>query len=211
MYAEIHAQTTSQLVCPRILDQGRQGAFQLYHRARDQARWGQRWSRLIGRPRFLLDLASVEATCEVLARGDAGLRTVAIDKIRGSEGRCRYFDRDFQPLHDEARGRWLNIARARQQGKNLPPVVLVQVGDIYFVRDGHHRISVARALGQIELEARVTVWQVAGPLPWDAPEQAPHPGLADRILDLAQALKGRWLRGLAGRARSVLGSVTTGC
>ena len=210
MYADIHAQTTSHLVCPRILDPGRQGAFQLYRRSRDQARWGQRWSRLVGRPHDLLDLASVEANCEVLARGDASLRTVAIDQIRGSEGRCRYFDRDFQPLHDEARGRWLNIARARQQGKSLPPVVLVQVGDIYFVRDGHHRISVARALGQTDLEARVTVWQVAGPLPWDAPEQSPRPRLADRILGLSQAHSGRWLQGLAGRARSVLGSVQ-GC
>jgi hypothetical protein len=210
MYAEIHAQATSDRLCPWILDQGRQGAYQEYCRARDQGRRGQFWSRLTGRPRYLLDLATVEANCEILARGEAGLRTVAIDQIRGSEGRCRYFDRDFHPLHDEARGRWLSIARARQQGKNLPPVALVQVGDIYFVRDGHHRISVARALGQIDIEARVTVWQVAGPLPWDAPQQPPRPGLADWLWGMGHALKGRWLQGLAGAARSAFGS-TTGC
>ena len=50
-----------------------------------------------------------------------------ISQVRGSEGRSRYFDRDFNPLYDQARGRWLNIARLRQQGKELPPVVLVQV------------------------------------------------------------------------------------
>jgi hypothetical protein len=114
---------------------------------------------------------------------------VPIRQIRGSEGRSRYFDCDFNPLYDEARGRWLNIARARQQGKNLPPVVLVQVGDIYFVRDGHHRISVARALGQLYIEARVTVWQVIGPLPWDAPEQPSRPGLAGWLLGMRHAFK----------------------
>lgn len=59
------------------------------------------------------------------------------------------------------------MAVARQQGKALPPVRLVQVGDLYFVRDGHHRISVARALGQQDIKARVTIWQVEGPLPWE--------------------------------------------
>jgi hypothetical protein len=196
MYAEIHAQATSDLLCPRIVDQGQQGAYQLYRRARDQGRRGHRWSRLTGSQHHLLNLGSVEANCQVLTRGEAGLRTVAIEKIRGSEGRCRYFDRDFHPLHDEARGRWLNIARARQQGKDLPPVLLVQAGDIYFVRDGHHRISVARALGQTDIEARVTVWQVAGSLPWDAPEQTARPGLAGR------------LQRLTGKVHSALGMAT---
>jgi hypothetical protein len=44
---------------------------------------------------------------------------------------------------------------------------LVQVGDVYFVCDGHHRISVARAMGQQDIEAKVMVWQVTGPLPWE--------------------------------------------
>jgi hypothetical protein len=49
----------------------------------------------------------------------------------------------------------------------LPPVRLIQVGDVYFVRDGHHRISVAKALGQTEIDAVVSVWHAAGPLPWE--------------------------------------------
>jgi hypothetical protein len=53
------------------------------------------------------------------------------------------------------------VAQARQQGLSLPPVELTQVGEVYFVRDGHHRISVARALGQTDIEAEVRVWQVA--------------------------------------------------
>jgi hypothetical protein len=139
-----------------------------------------------------------------------------MNQIRGSEGRSRYFDRDFNPLYDRARGRWLNIARARQQGKDLPLVVLVQVGDIYFVKDGHHRISVARALGQKAIDARVTVWQVSGPLPWEMPAQASSPGLTGQLLGIGRAVKEHrahekhGLLGLSSPARSSSGSVTRG-
>jgi hypothetical protein len=144
----------------------------------------------------LRDLSEIENRCRVEGRSHAGLHTVPIGQIRGSEGRCSDFDRDFHPLQDHSRGRWLRVARARDEDKVLPPVELVQVGDIYFVRDGHHRISVARALGQLDIEAEVTVWQVSGPLPWDAPEQPSRPGLGDRLLGMGQALRMRWLRGL---------------
>jgi hypothetical protein len=73
---------------------------------------------------------------------------------------------------------WLSVAVARQRGKSLPPVKLIQVGDVYYVQDGHHRISVARALGQRDIEAEVTVWQVTGPLPWEEPATAPRYGYA---------------------------------
>jgi hypothetical protein len=90
----------------------------------------------------------------------------------------------------------------------LPPVVLVQVGDVYFVRDGHHRISVARALGQLDIEAEVTVWQVSGPLPWDVPEQPAQPGLPDRLLGIGRAFRRCWLQGLTGSVHSVPGPMT---
>jgi hypothetical protein len=92
---------------------------------------------------------------------------VPIQKIRGSQGRTKDFDRGFHPLKNHTRDRWVGIAVARQRGTALPSVSLVQVGDLYFVLDGHHRISVARALGQRDIEAHVTVWQVEGPLPWE--------------------------------------------
>jgi hypothetical protein len=180
----------------------------LFVPCRKRARRGQFWSRLTGRSRALYALKDVRAACTLKAESDGGIRPVPIRQIRGSEGRSRYFDCDFNPLYDQARGRWLNIARARQQGKDLPPVVLVQVGEIYFVRDGHHRISVARALGQLDIEARVTMWRVSGQLPWDVPEQPFRPGLADRLLRMRHAFKRRWLQGLAGSARSALGPMT---
>jgi hypothetical protein len=95
-------------------------------------------------------------------------------------------------------------------------VVLVRVGDIYFVRDGHHRISVARAMGQQDIDAKVTIWQVPGPLPWETPAQAPSNGLAGQLLGIGRAFKRRsaygkrGLLGLAASARSASGSVTGG-
>jgi hypothetical protein len=97
---------------------------------------------------------------------------VAIGTIRGSEARPNDFDRDFNPLQDHSGGRWLRVAKARWDGKPLPPVDLVRIGDIHFVRDGHHRISVARACGQRSIEAEVIVWRVEGPLPWEGKASA---------------------------------------
>lgn len=139
----------------------------LYSRACDRGQWGQIWSALTGRSRRLLALEEIEATCTVHALRYASVQTVPISQIRGSEGRSDDFDRDFNPLQDHNKGRWLSVAAARRRGKALPPVKLVQVGDVYFVLDGHHRISVARALGQRYIEAKVMVWQVTGPLPWE--------------------------------------------
>ena len=139
----------------------------LYSRARARGQWGQVWSTLTGRSRHLLSLGEIEATCTVHVYGYAGVRTVPISQIHGSEGRSNDFDRDFNPLQNHNKRRWLSIAAARRRGKALPPVKLVQVGDVYFVCDGHHRISVARALGQQDIEAKVMVWQVTGSLPWE--------------------------------------------
>lgn len=59
------------------------------------------------------------------------------------------------------------MAVAQQQGRSLPPVELIQIGEVYFVRDGHHRISVAQTMGQEQIEATVTVWETTGTLPWE--------------------------------------------
>lgn len=79
--------------------------------------------------------------------------TVPISKIKGSLGRSEDFDASFNPLHERIRARWVSILTAMCQNIPLPPVELVQVGDAYFVQDGHHRISVARSLQQEAIEA----------------------------------------------------------
>jgi len=157
-------------------------AGKLYRRARFRARRRALWARLVarlerrlpdsllGRSPPLWNLHRLSRQWTILNRYDEGLQTVALALICGSEGRCRDFDGAFYPLQDHSKMRWLGIATAWLQGQPLPPVSLVRVGAgpdaRYFVRDGHHRLSVARVLGQPLIEATVTVWQVDGPLPW---------------------------------------------
>jgi hypothetical protein len=83
--------------------------------------------------------------------------TVLIACIQGSENRPRDFDRHFRPVQGHTKERWISVAVARLLGHGLPPVELLEVGDDYYVRDGHHRISVARALGEQYIEAVVSV------------------------------------------------------
>jgi uncharacterized ParB-like nuclease family protein len=129
-----------------------------------RAGWvGQIWATLHGQSRQLLDLTTVAATGAISNRHAAGIQTVPIDQIHDSEGRCADFDRAFHPLTAHTEDRWLSVAGAYLRGRDLPPVDLIQVGEVYFVRDGHHRISAAAALGQQEIDAVVTVWQVAAP------------------------------------------------
>jgi hypothetical protein len=203
---------TTEMLYARGYDQAKRGEFgsaaTLYARSRRHGRRGRLWSTGSRDSHRLLDLSEIEDICQVDTRSYVGLHTVPIEQIRGSEGRSNDFDRDFHPLQDHSRGRWLRVAKARDQNKVLPPVELVQVGDAYFVRDGHHRISVACALGQLDIEAEVTVWQVSGPLPWDARQRPSRPGFADRILGMGHAIGRRRLRARAGSARSALGPTT---
>lgn len=142
-----------------------QATGRLYSRTRERGLWGQAWSALTRRPRRLLPLNEIKAACAVHAHRDAGIRTVPISQICGSNGRSD----DFDPLQDHSKRRWLRVAALRRRGKVLPPVELVQIEDVYYVQDGHHRISVAQALGQQDIEARVMVWRVTGPLSWETP------------------------------------------
>lgn len=154
-------------------------AATLYARALERGQHGGFY--LNACPRCLLTLDEVETDDDVCAWPREGTQVVPIAQIRGSEGRSGDFDREFNPLQDRSRERWLSVAVARQQGKALPPVELIQIGEVYFVRDGHHRISVARALGQQTIEARVLVWQVTGPLPWEAPDTGQGKSVGRRL------------------------------
>ncbi len=87
-----------------------------------------------------------------------GTRTVAIDAIKGSESRVEDFDTSFHPLNGRSMHRWVNVAVARKSGVALPPVELIKVGEEYYVRDGHHRVSVAQAFGENFIDAIVYEW-----------------------------------------------------
>ncbi len=85
-----------------------------------------------------------------------GLKVVPISAIVGTVDREHDFDRHFRPTSARVRTRWEQIAAAMRRGDPLPPVDLIKIGEIYFVRDGHHRVSVACALGHADIDAYVT-------------------------------------------------------
>jgi len=119
------------------------------------------FAALTGRSNRLMDLSTLESQGHAYSQHYAGIRTVSISKIQGSEGRTKDFDRNFNPLSGRSLDRFTSIFVARQQDVPLPPVDLIQVGDVYFVRDGHHRLSVARAVGATEVDAEVTEFRLA--------------------------------------------------
>jgi hypothetical protein len=130
-----------------------------FQRERTRATLRRLWAFVTGRSNRLLDLAQLSEETTLSNQYDAGIKTVPIDRIQASAGRTRDFDRQFYPLTSRSKERWISIATARQKGLALPPVELIQIGDIYAVRDGHHRISVARMIGETFVEAKVTVWE----------------------------------------------------
>jgi hypothetical protein len=138
----------------------RRQAASKFRRARNQALRSKFWNRLAGRDRRLRDLNEVLGGAAVRKSSFEGVRSVPIENIRGSEGRNLDFDAAFRPLSSHNEERWLSVAAALSQGASLPPVELIRLGDTYFVRDGHHRISVAWTLGQKEIDAEVTAWQI---------------------------------------------------
>jgi hypothetical protein len=91
-----------------------------------------------------------------VGRKALGVQTIRLDSIVGTVDRGRDFDRAFHPASATVRARWERVAEARRRGEALPPIDVLRVGEAHFVRDGHHRVSVARALGDTVIDARVT-------------------------------------------------------
>lgn len=149
-------------------------AFKLYCEIHNRSVVAKVWAVLTRRPCVLLDLDMVRACCTVRGAYYDGLQSVPIHRILGSEGRCQDFDGAFRPLRSHNKERWVRIAVTQLMRIPLPPVTLTLVGDRYFVLDGHHRISVAKALGQVQIDAEVTVCQFAGRLPWEQALPAHH-------------------------------------
>jgi hypothetical protein len=85
-----------------------------------------------------------------------GLETIELDSIVGTVDRTREFDRNFRPTSRRLRQRWERIAKAMRRGEAMPPIDVYRICGLHFVRDGHHRVSVARQLGLDKIDAYVT-------------------------------------------------------
>src|SRR5215472_172792 len=128
-----------------------------------RARRRQVLARLVQRLRrepddvnLILPFDEVVAALGRVGEERLGLRTIPLARIVGSVDSMRDFDRQFRPTSSRVRERWERLALAQRRGESIPPIDVYQVGDLYFVSDGHHRVSIALATGQKTIDAYVT-------------------------------------------------------
>ena len=136
-------------------------AVEDYERAKRKAQWRSWLSRLTRQSNDLLSFDKIRHSLPIKTYHHRGLQAISLDRIVGSEGRFRDFDRAFFPRQAHTKDRWLSIDRAYYQDIPLPAVELFKIGEKYFVRDGNHRISVARIRGQKFIDAYVTEIEVS--------------------------------------------------
>ena len=136
----------------KIIDDQARNDFQ---RARFKAFLNRAWGALSGQRTTLLSYDEIKEKLHIGGPIYRGIKTVRVDQIAGSLNRYHEFDSVFLPATQNLADRWQSVNRAFYQEISLPPVVLYKVGDVYFVVDGHHRVSVAREQGQIDIEAEV--------------------------------------------------------
>jgi nucleotide-binding universal stress UspA family protein len=113
-------------------------------------------ARVRGRSNDLLSYEEVAQKLKLRARSDAGIKMVPLDAIVGSVGRYSDFTRTFLPRNMDDRERWARVKAAFMDPETvLPPIEVYQVGEVYFVIDGNHRVSIARQEGIESIEAHV--------------------------------------------------------
>jgi hypothetical protein len=155
-----------------------------FARARSRAFLNDILGFLLGRPKRLLSYDQVKEKLHIGGPSHRGIRTVEIARIVGSVNRYVDFDHAFLPLNNRIASRWQNIDRAFYEDISLPPIVLYKVGEVYFVVDGHHRVSVARQQGQEFIEAEVRECHVKVPVEPDLrPEELEILGSRVEFLD----------------------------
>jgi len=156
-----------------------------FNSARAKAMFRELLALLTGRHNQLLAFDQVASKLRVGGPIYRGVKTVRLDQIVGTVNRYHDFDRAFLPTQTFTADRWQRVSRAWYDDISLPPILLYQVGDIYFVVDGHHRVSVAREQGQEYIDAEVRECQVKVPvtvdlLPEDLEELGAKVGFLER-------------------------------
>jgi hypothetical protein len=115
----------------------------------------------------LISLDSVLAAAGLEGKSFGGVREIPLDRVVGSaaaEIKAHDFDPGFLPVNRRLRDRWTRIYRAMVEGDELPPIDVYKLDDYYYVIDGHHRVSVARALGRTDINARVVEVKTRAPV-----------------------------------------------
>jgi hypothetical protein len=126
-----------------------------FDKARNKAFLSKIMSILGGRDEELLSLSEMRELIKPRGETYKGMQVVELSRIVGSEGRYRDFNRHFLPRHDHLRKRWERVDQAHLKSIILPPIQLYEIAGLYFVRDGNHRVSVARAQNAHAIDAEV--------------------------------------------------------
>lgn len=158
----------------------RAAADMAFESARRQAFFESLVAHLHHRPLDLLPFDAVRVQLGLVTSYARGLHQIPLDKIVGSVGKYQEFNRSFFPRSERDRERWKSVYATNLQDQGLPPIEVYQVGDVYFVIDGNHRVSIARQMGATTIEAYVT--EFASPIPL-----APDAELPDLILESEKA------------------------
>ena len=133
-----------------------QGDFSRTRRRRALARLAARLRREPDDVNHILPFEEVARALGRIGERRLGQELIPLDSIVGTVDRSREFDRAFRPTSPRVRERWEGINLAQRKGKPMPPIDVYRIGELHFVKDGHHRVSVARALGHKDINAYVT-------------------------------------------------------
>jgi hypothetical protein len=134
----------------------------VFERARFSAFWEEMQELLLQRPVGLLSFDEVKHRLHLSEQHYVGLENIPLAAVVGSVGRYRDFTRDFMPKKNQMLDRWSSVYIGMNDLTGVPPIDVYKVDDVYFVKDGNHRVSIARRLGYETIEAYVT--ELASPI-----------------------------------------------
>jgi hypothetical protein len=126
-----------------------------FDKAKGKALFGSILNIMRPEKRELLSFYNIKEMVKPRTETYRGMKTVNISDIVGSEGRYNDFNKTFLPKREHLRNRWTSIDTAYYKDVNLPPIKLYKLGEVYFVRDGNHRVSVAKTQGIGAIDAEV--------------------------------------------------------
>ncbi|HSM70392.1 MAG TPA: universal stress protein [Anaerolineales bacterium] len=132
-----------------------QKAIQDFQSARQKAAVQEILARVTGKSTELLSYDEVAEKLKLHARMERGIQNIPLDAIVGSVGRNTEFTRTFLPRSESDQQRWALVKTAMERNMGLPPIEVYKVGEVYFVIDGNHRVSIARREGYKSIEAHV--------------------------------------------------------
>jgi nucleotide-binding universal stress UspA family protein len=158
-----------------------EAARQDFRRARQRAALERVVAQLRGEPGELLSYDEVHRRLKLEGAVERGLQEIPLEAIVGSVGRYSDFTRTFLPRREGMEERWARVRALIESGEDLPPINVYQVGDAYFVLDGNHRVSVARAMNLKKLPAYVT--EIPTPVALSPETDADALIIADRQAD----------------------------